>query len=91
MKRKQRKKDRLLPAGSGRKERKKMYLVDDKKKALEKLEKALLYTRAEVIGLSLSRDGETVTIEYLGGHIRKVNVCCDSALAMLRDVLKAVE
>ena len=68
-----------------------MYFVEDKKKALEKLEKALLYTRSEVIGLSLSRNEETVTIEYLGGHTRKVDVRCDSALAMLRDVLMEVE
>ncbi len=41
--------------------------------------------------LLLSEDEQTVTIVFQDGHQRDVNVACDSGIAMVRDVISALE
>ena len=50
----------------------------------------LRQTREGVVDLALSEDGETVTILFEGGGTRRVNIACDSYLAVIRDVAKAI-
>lgn len=50
----------------------------------------LRQTREEVADLTLSEDGETVTILFNGGGTRQVNINCDSYLAIVKDVAKAI-
>lgn len=50
----------------------------------------LRQTREQVVDLTLSEDGDTVTILFDGGGTRRVNIACDSYLAIVRDVAKAI-
>lgn len=50
----------------------------------------LRQTREDVVDLALSEDGETVTILFDGGGTRRVNIACDSYLAIVKDVVGAI-
>ena len=50
----------------------------------------LRQTREGVVDLALSEDGETVTILFDGGGTRRVNIACDSHLAIIKDVAGAI-
>lgn len=50
----------------------------------------LCQTREQILDLTLSDDGEEITIEFDGGGTRKVNIALDSYIAIMRDVLKAI-
>lgn len=45
-----------------------------------------------ILDVTYSKDGydEYVTVEYASGTIRRVNVACDSGVAMMMDVLREV-
>lgn len=59
-----------------------------KKAALERLEVAVNTFDDEACFLKLSDDGNTVTIHFIGGGTKTVNVRGDSGIAMLCDVLE---
>lgn len=41
--------------------------------------------------IELSEDEETATIIFWNGYKRPVNIACDSGIAMIRDIAKALE
>lgn len=59
-----------------------------KKAALDRLEVAINTFTDEACFLELSADGNTVTINFIGGGVKTVNIHCDSGIAMLYDVLR---
>ena len=62
----------------------------DKAMFITNLADLLRQTREGVVDLALSEDGETVTILFEGGGTRRVNIACDSYLAIVKDVVKAI-
>lgn len=62
--------------------------IERKKVALVRLEWAINTYVDEACRLKLSDNGKTVTIQFIGGGIKTVNVRGDSGIAMLYDVLK---
>lgn len=62
----------------------------DKAMFITNLAGLLRQTREGVVDLALSEDGETVTILFEGGGTRRVSIACDSYLAIIRDVAKAI-
>ena len=66
--------------------------MDKKQSALNALVYALHCTRAgdDVIEISLSPDERTATITFAGGARKFVNVECDSAIAAIVDVCRAL-
>ena len=62
----------------------------DKARFVSNLAGLLGQTREGVADLALSEDGETVTILFKGGASRRVNIACDSYIAIVRDVTKAI-
>lgn len=62
----------------------------DKARFISALAVLLQMTRERVVGLSLSEDGEMVTLLYDGGFKKTVNIACDSYMAIIRDVAKKV-
>lgn len=63
--------------------------LEDRKLFVHNLGKLLSQTREGVISCELD-DNEIVTITFIGGGTRKVNVNMDSYTAIIRDVAKAV-
>ena len=64
-----------------------------KQQLIKSLEATLKLTRAEVTGLELSSRYEpedTVIIHFNGGGKRKVDIACDSGIAIIRDVCRAI-
>jgi len=45
---------------------------------------------SDVLTTELEND-ETVLITFKGGHTKQVNIACDSRLAIIKDVIRAVE
>lgn len=62
----------------------------DKALFITNLAGLLRQTREEVVDLALSKDGDTVTIIFDGGGTRRVNIACDSYLAIVKDVANAI-
>ena len=62
----------------------------DKALLVTNLAGLLRQTREGVVDLALSEDGETVTILFDGGGTRRVNIACDSYLAIIKDVAGAI-
>ncbi len=62
----------------------------DKALFITNLAGLLRQTREGAVDLALSEDGETVTILFDGGGTRRVNIACDSYLAIVKDVTKAI-
>lgn len=62
----------------------------DKAVFITNLAGLLQQTREGIVDLALSKDGETVTVIFEGGGSRQVNIACDSYLAIVRDVTKAI-
>lgn len=61
----------------------------DRKLFVRNLGELLSQIREDVISTELD-DDEMVTITYVGGYTRKVNVMADSYLAIISDVAKRV-
>ena len=61
----------------------------DRKLFVRNLGELLSQIREDVISTELD-DDEIVTITYVGGYTRKVNVMADSYLAIISDVAKRV-
>lgn len=59
-----------------------------KKAALDRLEDAINTFDNEACLLTLSADGNTVTINFIGGGVKTANIYGDSGIAMLYDVLR---
>lgn len=66
---------------------------EDKDKIISLLIPLLWETRAggTIDDIRLSEDEETVSIYFLNGSIRDVNVACDSGIALIKDILRALE
>lgn len=62
---------------------------EDRKLFVKNLGWLLAQTREQVVGCELD-DNEIVTITFIGGGTRKVNVNLDSYTAIVRDVSKAL-
>ena len=60
-----------------------------KERFIDKYSDLLIMTRLDVERLELV-DDETVVIHYNGGFEKKVNIACDSALAIIKDVASQV-
>ena len=63
--------------------------LEDGKLFVHNLGELLAQTREQVISCELD-DNEIVTITFIGGGTRRVNVNMDSYTAIIRDVAKAV-
>lgn len=63
--------------------------LEDRKLFVHNLGELLAQTREQVISCELD-DNEIVTITFIGGGTRRVNVYMDSYTAIIRDVAKAV-
>lgn len=65
---------------------------EDKEKIVASLEDTLRNTRAgeDIAGMTYVKDGELVEIRFTNGSPQPVNVGCDSGLAMIIDVCKAL-
>lgn len=67
---------------------------EDKEKILEKLFQALVLTRAgwNLMDLEYKKETglETVTAVYANGHKKRINVSCDSGIALIRDVCRQI-
>ena len=60
---------------------------ENKKMALGCFERAVkAYSREEILRMELSEDEESVTVKYLDGTVEKVNIACDSVIAMIKDI-----
>ena len=60
-----------------------------KKEFIKSLESTLKLTRERITGLEL-KDDEIVTIHFHGGYSKSVSIACNSALAIIKDVIKEV-
>ncbi len=67
-------------------------MEENKQAILDALLPALKLTRAgtDIMGLHYDKDKERVTISYYGSCNDSVNVSCDSGIAMIIDIAKAV-
>lgn len=61
-----------------------------KKEFVAKYAELLRMTREEIDSLELI-DDETVVIHYESGYGQKVNIACNSAMGIIRDVAKAID
>lgn len=65
-----------------------------KQELVDSLATTLRLTRTEVSGLELTSRNEhedTVIIHYQGGGTQTVNIACDSGIAIIRDVCRAID
>jgi len=60
-----------------------------KQQFVKSLETTLKLTREEIESLEL-KDDSTVIIHYKGNHSEAVNIPCNSAIAIIRDVCKYI-
>lgn len=67
--------------------------MEDKGRICELLLKALQETRnhGDMTELAYDEASETVTIRWLSGGKRVVNVAADSGTAMIRDIMRMVD
>lgn len=67
-------------------------MIENKKTILEKLTEALVETRnlCDIVQVELIDNEETVVVRFENGYERRINVACDSGLAMIYDVVKAL-
>jgi len=63
-----------------------------KQQLIESLEATLRLTREDIVGLELTsrQDPEDTVIIHFGGGSQAVNIACDSGIAIIRDVSKAI-
>lgn len=60
-----------------------------KAELVKSLEFTLKLTREEISALELL-DDETVIIHFEDGKHKKVNIACDSGIAIIRDIARAI-
>lgn len=48
------------------------------------------YSREDIAALDYSEENETVYITFGNGYVKPVNVACDSIIAIMQDVYKAL-
>ena len=67
-------------------------MEENKQEILDKLVEALKLTRRhyDMVGMIYHPESEMVTVVWLEGGT-SVNVACDSGIAMIRDILRAIE
>lgn len=66
--------------------------MEDKREIVMLLKHALQATRAgeDIEQMELSGDEETVQITFSNKCVKDVNIACDSGIAIIRDVAKAL-
>lgn len=66
--------------------------MEDKQEILTHLKWLLKATRAgqDIDRLLLSEDEKTVSIVFCSGHGKDINIECDSGIAIVQDVAKAL-
>lgn len=65
-----------------------------KQELVDSLATTLRLTRTEVTDLELTskiEPGDTIIIHFKGGGTRSVNIACDSGIAIIRDVCRAID
>lgn len=60
-----------------------------KREFIQSLESTLKLTREGITSLELE-DEETLLIHFKNNYTKKVNIACNSALAIIKDVVKAM-
>lgn len=60
-----------------------------KEELVKSLEATLKLTREEIESLEL-KNQDTVLINFEGGSTKTVNIACNSGIAIIRDVAKAI-
>lgn len=60
-----------------------------KEELVKSLEATLKLTREEIESLEL-KDQDTVLIHFEGGGTKTVNIACNSGIAIIRDIAKAI-
>ena len=65
--------------------------AEDKRNALIHLMKALSYAGCEVVDMQYDDEEEIVTVTFISGAKRVVNVAMDSTAAMMYDIFKQIE
>lgn len=68
---------------------------ENKEQFISTLETALImYSRERITGMKYRKDKpsgmEFVDISFVGGAVKHVNVSCDSCIAMMKDIYKAL-
>ena len=65
-----------------------------KQELVDSLATTLRLTRTEVTDLELTskiEPGDTIIIHFKGGGTQTVNIACDSGIAIIRDVCRAID
>lgn len=65
--------------------------AENKRNALIHLTKALSYAGCEVVDMQYDDEEEIVTVTFISGAKRVVNVAMDSTAAMMYDIFKQIE
>ena len=66
------------------------YTKEDKKLFVENLGWLLSKTRTGVVSAALDSEREIVTVTFDNGYEKRVNVACDSYIAIIQDVVKHI-
>lgn len=64
--------------------------MEEKRAFIELLETVLIAANVDVCSLELV-DNDTVMIHYFGGGKRRINIACDSKIAIIKDVVSRVD
>lgn len=66
------------------------YTEEDKELFVENLGWLLSQTRTGVVSAALDSENDVVTVTFDNGYKKRVNVACDSYIAIIRDVAKHI-
>lgn len=63
---------------------------EDRELFVENLGWLLSQTRTGVVSAALDSENDIVTVTFENGYTKRVNVACDSYIAIIRDVAKRI-
>lgn len=64
---------------------------EDKELFVENLGWLLSQTRTGVVSAALDSETDIVTVTFDNGYTKRINVACDSYIAIVRDVAKRID
>ena len=64
---------------------------EDRELFVENLGWLLSQTRTGVVSAALDSENDIVTVTFENGYTKRVNVACDSYIAIIRDVAKRID
>ena len=66
--------------------------MEDKQRICDRLLETLKLTRlgTDLIDLDYIKESEIVVAHFEGGHKVDINVACDSGIAMIKDIIRAI-